>query len=258
MEMTEQPMQVCYNLLSPEPPPCGPEYEGFPFMSSSRRKLQLVASFGLLLFSAVIGVGCNGFFVDPILQTITVGPTGVGILVAKTQQMTAIGTYDDGTQKNITGSSTTTWTSNDQTIATVSAAGLVTGVGAGTATITATNGVATGSASITISLTGVTSITVTPSSQSVSASGGIPFCLQAIAQPSGTDISSTATWNFTDPNNAAETGITKTSTGTCTGQAFLIGTLAPTPAPTTITATASAPGTNGTVTSTPVTVNITP
>src|SRR5258705_8461724 len=213
-------------------------------MSSSRRKLQLVASFAVLVLMAVAGVGCNGFFVDPILQTITVGPTGVGILVAKTQQMTAIGTYDDGTQKNITGSSTTTWTTNDQTIATVSAAGLVTGVGAGNATITATNGVATGSASITVSLTGVSSITVTPSSQTVSASGGIPFCLQATALPSGTDISSTATWTFTDPTNAPVTaGINKTNTGCTTGQAFLIGTLATTP-PVSIKATASAPGAN--------------
>src|SRR5215468_1211029 len=146
-------------------------------MLSFRRKLQLAASFGLLVLIAVVGIGCNGFFVDPILQTITVGPTGVGILVNKTQQMTAIGTYDDGSQKNITGSSSTTWTTNDQTIATVSSAGLVTGVGAGNSTVTATNGVATGSASITVSLNGVTSILVTPSSQSVSASGGVPFCL---------------------------------------------------------------------------------
>jgi hypothetical protein len=226
-------------------------------MSSSRRKLQIVASFALLLLMAVIGVGCNGFFVDPILQTITVGPNGVGILVAKTQQMTAIATYDDGSQKDITGSSKTTWTTNDQTIATVSASGLVTGAGAGTATVTATQGVATGSANLTVSLTGVTSITVTPSSQSVSASGGIPFCLQATAAPSGTDISSTANWTFTDSSNNPVTGINKTSTATCTGQGFLIGTLLP--ANTVIVkATASAPGTNGTVTSTAVTVNITP
>jgi hypothetical protein len=229
-------------------------------MLSSRRKLQLVASFGLLLLIAVAGIGCNGFFVDPILQTITVGPTGVGILVAKTQQMTAIGTYDDGTQKNITGSTSTAWTSSDATVASVSSAGLVTGVGAGTANITATNGVATGSASITVSLTGVTSITVTPSSQSVSASGGIPFCLQAIAAPSGTDISSTATWTFTNSaGGGAVSGITKTSTTGCTfgqGQAFAIGTLSPA-APITVNATASAPGTNGTVTSNQVTVSVT-
>src|ERR1700751_575512 len=123
-------------------------------MLSSRRKLQLVASFAFLLLIAVAGVGCNGFFVDPILQTITVGPTGVGILVGKTQQMTAIGTYDDGSQKNITGSTATTWTTNDQTISTVTAGGLVTGVGAGNATVTATQGVATGSGSITVSLNG--------------------------------------------------------------------------------------------------------
>jgi hypothetical protein len=201
-------------------------------MSSSRRKLQLVASFGLLLLMALAGVGCNGFFVDPILQTITVGPTGVGILVAKTQQMTAIATYDDGTQKNITGSTSTTWTSNDQTIASVSAAGLV---------------------------TGVTAITVTPSSQSVSAGNNIPFCLQAIASPSGTDISSTATWAFVTQTNIAEAGITKTSTATCTGQGFLVtqANLSPNPAPVTVNATASAPGTTGTVTSPAVTISIT-
>jgi hypothetical protein len=230
-------------------------------MSSSRRQFQLIASFALLMIIAAISVGCNGFFVDPILQTITVGPTGVGILVAKTQQMTAIGTYDDGTQKNITGSTGTTWTTSDATVASVSSAGLVTGAGAGTANITATNGVATGSASITVSLTGVTSITVSPTSQSISVSAGIPFCLQAIAAPSGTDISSTATWTFT--NNAGGgpvTGISKTTATGCTfgqGQAFAIGTLLPA-APINLNVTASAPGTNGTVTSTNlVTVSIT-
>ncbi len=232
-------------------------------MSSSRRKLQLIASFGLLVLIAAVGVGCNGFFVDPILQTITVGPTGVGILVGKTQQMTAIGTYDDGTQKNITGSTGTTWTTNDQTISTVSASGLVTGVGAGNATVTATNGVATGSGSITVSLTAITSIAVTPSSQSVSATGGVPFCLVATANPGSVDISTlnSTTWTFT--NNAdgtAVTGIAKTNTGCTTGQAWLIGTLSPA-APITVKVTASAPsGTGGTVTSPsqpPVTVSVT-
>jgi Big-like domain-containing protein len=241
-------------------PIAGLSTRGFPSMSSSRRKIQLVASFSLLLLIAAISVGCNGFFVDPILQTITVGPTGVGILVGKTQQMTAIGTYDDGSQKNITGSTGTTWTTNDQTISTVTPGGLVTGVGAGNATVTATQGVATGSASITVSLNGVTSIAVTPSSQSVSATGGVPFCLVATATPGG-DISTlnSTTWAFTNSTtNLAVTGITKTNTGCTTGQAWSIGTLSPSP-PITVNVTASAPsGTGGTVTSPSVTVNITP
>jgi hypothetical protein len=228
-------------------------------MLCSRRKLQLVASFGFLLLIAVAGVGCNVFFFDPILQTITVGPTGVGILVGKTQQMTAIGTYDDGSQKNITGSTGTTWTTNDQTISTVTAGGLVTGVGAGNATVTATQGVATGSASITVSLNGVTSITVTPSSQSVSATGGVPFCLVATATPGSVDISTlnSTTWAFTDSSNNPVVGITKTNTGCATGQAWSTGTILPAP-PVSVKVTASAPGTTGTVTSPAVTVNITP
>jgi hypothetical protein len=221
-------------------PIAGLSMRDFLSMSSSRRKIQLVASFSLLLLIAVAGVGCNGFFVDPILQTITVGPTGVGILVGKTQQMTAIGTYDDGSQKNITGSTSTTWTTNDQTISTVTAGGLVTGVGAGNATVTATQGVATGSASITISLNG--SLDYGDAVLAVrSASGGVPFCL-CHGDPAATLVPSIATtWAFTNSaTNAAVTGITKTNTGCTTGQAWSIGTLSPAP-PITVNVTASAP-----------------
>jgi len=213
-------------------------------MVSTRRKLQLIASFGVLVLMAA-AVGCHGFFVDPVLQTITVTPSAPGILVSKSQQMTATGIYDDGKQKNITG--TSAWTTSDQTIASVtSGGGLVTGVGAGTATIQATNGIVSGSTTVTISLNGVTSIVAAPSSQAVTVSAGLPFCLTATAQPGSQDISSTATWTFTDPSNATESGITKTTTTTCTGQAFLIGTLSPTVQPVAIGAVASAPGPNNT------------
>jgi len=223
-------------------------------MAITRPKSQVIASLGVLLLMAV-AVGCNGFFVDPVLQTITVTPATPGILVGGTQQMTATGIYDDGSRKNITG--TSAWTSNDLIVATVtSGGGLVTGVGAGTATIQATNGIVSGSTSVTVSINGVTSIVAAPSSQSVTISSGLPFCLTATAQPGAQDISTTATWTFTDPSNATESGITKTTTTTCTGQAFTIGTLSPTPAPTAIGAVASAPGTSGTVTSNKVFVNV--
>ena len=39
--------------------------EGFPNMLSSKKKLQLVAAFATLFLFAV-GMGCNGFFVDPV------------------------------------------------------------------------------------------------------------------------------------------------------------------------------------------------
>ena len=43
-------------------------------MLSSKKKLQLVGAFTTLFLFAVV-VGCNGFFVDPVLTSITVGPT---------------------------------------------------------------------------------------------------------------------------------------------------------------------------------------
>ena len=224
-------------------------------MLSTPRKLQVRVSFAVLLGFAA-AVGCNGFFVDPVLTAINVGPAGQQILVGNTLQMQALGTYDQGgVPKDITGK--VLWGSGDQIVATVSKSGLVTGVSMGSATITATSGTVQGSASVQVAQA-VTSIAVTPSSQTVSASSGTPFCLQAIAQPGSVDISSTATWAFADPSNAAETGINKTTTTTCTGQAFSIGTLSPTPAPTTLSATASAPGSGGgTVTSPKVAVGVT-
>jgi trimeric autotransporter adhesin len=229
-------------------------------MATTRRKLQVVGSLSVLLLLTMAALSCDGFFVDPVLQTITVTPATPGILVGGTQQMTATGIYDDGSQKNITGDTATSWSSTDLTVATVTPnGGLVTGVSAGTASIQATHGIVSGSTSVTVSLTGVTSITAAPSSQAVTISSGLPFCLTATAQPSGQDISSTATWTFTDPNNQTETGITKTTTTSCTGQAFTIGTLSPTQAPTTLGAIASAPGTgNTTVNSNKVTVNVSP
>jgi hypothetical protein len=223
-------------------------------MSSSRRKLQLIASFGVLLLMA-LAAACNGFFVDPILQTVTVTPAGTGILIGATQQMTATGTYDDGKQKNITG--TSAWTTSDQTIATVTpSGGLVKGIGTGTATIQATNGIVSGSTTVIVQQQ-VTSIVVTPSSQSVSASSNVPFCLQAIAQPGNQDISTliTTIWTFTANSQTETAGIAK-GTGTCTGQAFVItGTaLAPVGPPTTLSAVA----TNSGVSSTAVTVSVTP
>jgi len=106
-------------------------------MVTNRKRVQVIVSTGVLFLLSIVATSCNGFFVDPVLQTITVTPATPGILVNGTQQMTATGTYDDGSQKNLTG--TSSWTSSDLTVATVTASGgLVTGVSDGTATIQAT------------------------------------------------------------------------------------------------------------------------
>lgn len=227
-------------------------------MLISQRKVQLVLSF-TVLFLFAIALGCNGFFVDPVLVSIAVTPPTPTLVVGGTgQQMTAFGTYDDGSQKNV--NSSVTWTMNPPGFATITAGGLLTGTSPSPSTVTlqASAQAVVGTTTFQV-FSNIISINATPSTQSVSASGGTPFCVQATATTSTgqQDISATATWTFTDPQNRTETGLTKT-TSTCTGQAFSIGTLAPSTAPVILSVTASAPSSNGgTITSNKISVGVT-
>ena len=72
--------------------------------------------------------------------------------------MTAMGTYSDGNLKNLTPS--VTWSSNNAAV-TVNAAGLVTGVAAGSATISAASGIVSGNTLGTVPASAPTTTTVT-------------------------------------------------------------------------------------------------
>ena len=164
-------------------------------MSSTTQKLRLAGTFTVLAILAST-LGCRGFFVNPTLTTVTVGPTGFNLSVGSTQQMTATGTFNDGSTKTL--SAGVIWTSSDPTIATVTAAGLVTGVAAGTATITAQSGTITGQASITVSLTNVTGLTITPTTGNVKTNGGtVTFKALATISGSSTPIDVSAQVNWT-------------------------------------------------------------
>ena len=95
----------------------------------------------------VSGLASNGVnFTIPTLSSISVSPLNVLLSVGATQQFTATGTYSDSSQGNVTSSAA--WTSSDNTVATVSTAGIATGVAEGPATIQAAVGAITGSASL--------------------------------------------------------------------------------------------------------------
>ena len=105
-------------------------------MASSEQTRWMVATVPLLLTLA-LALGCDGFFVDPVLTGITVGPA-VTIQTGNTVQMSAVGTYDDGSQKTL--SSNVFWSTGADSIATINKSGMVTGVGPGQATITGASG----------------------------------------------------------------------------------------------------------------------
>ena len=186
--------------------------EGLPNMLSSKKKLQLVAAFStLFLFAGV--VGCNGFFVDPVLTSIAVGPTAT-INQGATVQESAVGTYNDGSTKTL--SSGTQWSSSDSTIASVSSSGLVTGTAPGSATITAAFQTTSGTSSITVNLGNVTAIKITPPSGTVAVNGtSAAFFAYATVSGDSTpvDVSPTATWTTSDPTNITINVPTTTGVG---------------------------------------------
>lgn len=169
------------------------------------RKLPLTLAF-IVLVGLAFGASCNGFFVDPVLTTIGVGPTGQNVQKGDTLQMSARGTYDDGSTKNITNS--VAWSSSDPS-ASISKTGLVTGVSApGTSTISASLDTITGTATVNVVLTGVTAITVAPKTANPKPGDTVSFtCAATVSgQPLPVDITDVATWVTSDTTNTSFDG----------------------------------------------------
>lgn len=145
------------------------------------RKLPITLAFGVLIGLA-FGVNCDGFFVDPVLQSIVISPSSPQVDVDKTLQLQAFGTYDDGSRKQI--KSGVSWSSDATDVATIDpSTGLLSGSTPGSSTITASSQGLDGTAQATV-IGNVTAITVNPTSASVSIGGtGVAFTFAATPGP---------------------------------------------------------------------------
>jgi hypothetical protein len=180
-------------------------------MSSPERSLKVIA----VLLLLALGAGCTGFFVNPTLSSIAIGPQGQTISSTTTLQMAATGNYSDGSTKDLTGKAL--WSSSTPSCATINGGGLVTPVSN-----------VTGVCSTTIS---ASSGTVTPATTTVTVSGGIPsqitlsasttnptrnsiLTFKALGSFSGKqqDITSSVTWNNSDTINLTLTNGSGTGT----------------------------------------------
>ncbi len=189
-------------------------------MSSARLKLCLASALcGLAI--VVFEVGCTGFFQNPTLSSMVVGPASPTILTGTTNntvQMTVFGTNNDGSTSN---NVPVAWSISDETVATINSTGLVTSVSLGTATVTATanaNPSITGTQTVTVSQC-VTSITLKPTSGSVSNGTNLTVQLTATATPCNNsapvDVTSVATWT------SSNTSLATVSAGLVSGVAGL-------------------------------------
>jgi uncharacterized protein YjdB len=150
------------------------------------------------------------------VASVTVAPSTASVQVGSTVQLAA--TLRDASGNVLTGR-TTTWSSANTGIATVSGTGLVTGQGAGPVNVSATSEGRSGSAAITVTAVPppppapVASVTVAPSTASVQVGSTVQLTA-TLRDASGNVLTGrTTTWS------SANTGIaTVSGTGLVTGQ----------------------------------------
>jgi trimeric autotransporter adhesin len=182
------------------------------------QKLRRIAAF-VALGALALAASCRGFFVNPTLTSIAVGPASPSIQTGTTNntvQMFAVGTYNDGS----TGNPAVTWSMSPASgIATISGSGLVTSVATGSATITATatqNPSITGTQSLTVIVGCITSITLDPTNAAITNGGTTSVSITATAQTcnGAVDITSVASWTSSNTQIATVTAGVVTPTAT--------------------------------------------
>jgi Big-like domain-containing protein len=151
----------------------------------------IVASFSGVSGSATLTVSAT-------LVSIAVTSTTLSIAPSTSEQFIAIGTYNDGSTQNLTGS--VTWTSSNTSVATVSSSaptlGLVKALSAGITSISAASGPITGSAALTVTSAMVISIAVSPSNANISIGIAQQFAATGTFSDSSTqDITGSVAWN---------------------------------------------------------------
>lgn len=168
----------------------------------------------LILLLSFATIGCGNFFVSGnSLNTISLTPTSVFLTVGNTKQFSASGTTVNGDSKDVTSSAK--WSSSSSTTATV-AAGLVTAVAAGNATITASQDGVEDTAGIIVNTSDLTSIDISATSTTVTTGS----TLQLTATATFADSSQKVVTNQVAWTSGSTSTATVSSAGLVTGVAI--------------------------------------
>jgi uncharacterized protein YjdB/endonuclease/exonuclease/phosphatase family metal-dependent hydrolase len=167
------------------------------------------------------------------LVSLHVTPLDVALANGLTQQLVATGTFTDGSTQNLTTSAS--WASSRSDRVTVSDAaatrGLVTAVGLGPSTVSASIGAISGSATITVTAAEIAAIAVTPLTFTLAAGRAQQLVATAtLTDASVQDVTEQATWSSSAPasatvsNTAGERGLVRAlAAGTATLTATFSG-----------------------------------
>jgi len=146
--------------------------------------------------------------------SVQVAPSSVSIPAGQGTTLTATVTDANG---QVVTNRPVSWGTSDSRIATVSQAGVVTGVAAGTATISATSGSATGTSTITVTSAPIQSVSVSPNPLSV-AQGQTGTLTATVVDATGATVQNpSVTWSSRNPSVASVDPSTGVVTGVAVG-----------------------------------------
>jgi len=217
---------------------------------STSYNFQLVAFRGSLNGAAVFGGVSNMVAASttgsppppPVVTTVTVSPPSASIGVSGTTTLQATVKDQNG---NVMTGQTVSWSTDNSAVATVTSAGVVTGVAAGSATITATSSGQSGTSAITVTAAPppppvVTTVTVAPPSASIAVGANTTLTATVKDQNGNVMTGQTVTWST---NNAAAATVSSGGvvSGVAAGSATITATSSGKSGTSSITVTAPTP-----------------
>jgi Bacterial Ig-like domain (group 2) len=133
-----------------------------------------------------------------VLASINIGSSNPTMPLGTTQQLTAAGTFTDGTTRDLT--TAVAWSSASKDVLTVDVHGVATAKAQGAAIVTATSNAIGATASLAVSSAVLSSISISPAAPTVPISSSQQLIATGIFTDGSTqDMTPTVTWNVDDP-----------------------------------------------------------
>ena len=139
------------------------------------------------------------------LSSLSISPSNPSLPAGVTQQLTAMGTYNDGTSYDLTGQ--VTWSSSDASVATINSSGFATAITPGTTTLSIVFGGVSGSTTLTVNSATLSALIVGPANPAITS---IPVGVTGQFIATGTysdgksfDITNQVSWSSSDPSIGA-------------------------------------------------------
>jgi len=187
----------------------------------AHRMCRGLLSTGAAAMILALAGGCGGS--GKRLTDIQLSPATVSVAKGLTQQLTASGTWSDGTKQDVTAQ--VAWSSSAPAVASVSAAGLVKGEGMGSAAVTASLGAISGAATVTVSPPVLTAIAVAPGSGNVLRGQSLQLVAAGTySDATSGDVTGLATWTSGSPAtiSVSATGLAAALPATLLGRTAVI------------------------------------